>query len=115
MSAALHIALKDLLVLSRDRVALFWVLAFPLLFSLFFGAVLRAGLDGQMSPLGVVVVSESSSAAAQRLIASLEKSAALDVRRGELESARCAAQKPSRSSASARGLDERRARATSQR
>lgn len=45
MKAALLIAHKDLIVLSRDRVALFWVVAFPLAFALFFGTVLDGAIE----------------------------------------------------------------------
>jgi ABC-2 type transport system permease protein len=41
------IAAKDLKVLSRDRVALFWVFVFPLVFALFFGSVLE---DVELTP-----------------------------------------------------------------
>lgn len=45
MRSALLIARKDLVVLSRDRVALFWVLGFPLVFALFFGTVLDGAIE----------------------------------------------------------------------
>jgi ABC-2 type transport system permease protein len=45
MRSALLIAQKDLFVLSRDRVALFWVFVFPLSFALFFGAVLESSIE----------------------------------------------------------------------
>lgn len=45
MNASLLIARKDLLVLARDRVALFWVVGFPLAFALFFGTVLDGAIE----------------------------------------------------------------------
>ena len=37
------IAGKDLSLLWRDRVALFWVVGFPIVFALFFGSVMKTG------------------------------------------------------------------------
>ena len=45
MRIALLIAKKDLTVLSRDKIALFWVVVFPLTFALFFGSVLDGAID----------------------------------------------------------------------
>ena len=45
MGAVINLALKDLRLLLRDRFGLFWVLAFPLLMALFFGAIFRSGID----------------------------------------------------------------------
>jgi hypothetical protein len=50
------LALKDLRLLARDRVGLFWVLGFPLVFATFFGSVLRAAVEDRVAPLQVVVV-----------------------------------------------------------
>lgn len=58
-AAVWTIALKDLRLLLRDRIALFWVLAFPLLFSYFIGAVMRVGVDRKIAPLHVAWVDES--------------------------------------------------------
>jgi len=62
MNAAIWLALKDLRLLARDRVALFWVLGFPLIFALFLGSVLRAGLRGETAPIEVVIVSDGAEA-----------------------------------------------------
>jgi ABC-2 type transport system permease protein len=63
MRAAIWLASKDLCLLLRDKVALFWVLGFPLVFALFLGGVLRAGLRGEQAPLEVIVVSGSAEVA----------------------------------------------------
>lgn len=70
MNAALWLALKDLRLLVRDRVALFWVLGFPLLFALFLGSVLRAGLRSEQAPIDIVVV--AGGAPASRLMHALQ-------------------------------------------
>jgi len=54
------VAVKDLRLLCRDRAALFWVVAFPLVFALFFGSVMKA--DGEPNAaIAVVVVNDGAS------------------------------------------------------
>ena len=48
MWTAVHIAVKDLRLLARDRVALFWAFGFPVLFALFFGAVIRYNVPSNL-------------------------------------------------------------------
>lgn len=70
------LAAKDLRLLSRDRFALFWVFAFPLVYCLFFGATFAGqhGLDAKASaPIPIVVVDADGSAASRRLIERLAK------------------------------------------
>ena len=83
------IAWKDLRLLLRDRVALFWVVGFPLVFALFFGSVMKAGVDSETIPMSVVLVDESTSAMIDPLAASLEH-AGLRVSRRSLEQAESA-------------------------
>jgi ABC-2 type transport system permease protein len=68
------LASKDLRLLFRDPAALFWVLGFPLLFALFFGTVLKAGLEQRVSPLPVAVADEAHTPASQRLLTVLGRS-----------------------------------------
>ena len=83
------IAWKDLRLLLRDRVALFWVVGFPLVFALFFGSVMKAGVDSETIPMSVVLVDESTPAMIDPLAASLEH-AGLRVSRQSLEQAESA-------------------------
>ena len=46
MRPMLTLTLKDLLLLWRNKAALFWVIVFPLIFGLFYGALI-AGDVGQ--------------------------------------------------------------------
>lgn len=75
MRAALVIALKDLRILARNPIGLFWVLGFPLLFACLFGSI--SLIDIGQSTLTVAVVDESGGAgqqgAGQALIAALER------------------------------------------
>lgn len=71
MRAAWLIALKDLRLLWRDPVSLFWVVGFPVVFAVFFGAVLQAGASGETAPWKVAVVDEArtdASAAVERAL-----------------------------------------------
>jgi len=81
MTASLLIATKDLRLLVRDKMALFWVVAFPLVFALFFGSVMKAGVDAESAPVPVVLVVESSAPAAEGIANALEHSG-LETRRG---------------------------------
>jgi ABC-2 type transport system permease protein len=99
VSIVWYLAEKDLRALLRDRMALFWVLGFPLVFGVFLAAVLEAGLGGTTARLGVQVVDESGASGAQALLDAVASSerlssvhsdrrSALDrVRRGEAAAA----------------------------
>jgi ABC-2 type transport system permease protein len=62
MNALLTIACKDLRVLARDRMALFWALGFPVVFALFFGSIMKVGGDAERAPIPVVLVADDGSA-----------------------------------------------------
>jgi ABC-type Na+ efflux pump permease subunit len=85
--AFLIIALKDLHVLLRDRMAIAWVLVFPLAFALFFGSVMKSGVETSIPPISLIVVSEPDSPAVASLAAGLER-AGLIVTRTSAEAAR---------------------------
>ena len=65
MPGWLAIAQKDLRLLVRDPMALFWVLGFPLLFALFFGSVMKAGVDAETAKLDVIVVADDAARSEQ--------------------------------------------------
>ncbi len=79
--AVLTIAAKDLRLLVRDRMALFWVLGFPVLFALLFGAVMASALDGADKTLDVVVVDDVDSPGSRTLLDALARAPALSVTR----------------------------------
>jgi ABC-2 type transport system permease protein len=87
MPAWIAIALKDLRVLSRDRMALFWVLGFPIVFAAFFGSVMRAGLEDEQAPMRVIVVERDDGARDEALAIGLT-SAGLEVQRAPRAQAR---------------------------
>ena len=80
MHPSIAIARKDLRVLSRDRLALFWTLGFPVLFGAFFGSAMKTPDAGESSPLPIALVAEPGDKASVALAANLVQ-AGLRVRR----------------------------------
>jgi ABC-2 type transport system permease protein len=88
MHAAWVIARKDLKLLLRDRVALFWVLGFPLVFALFFGTVMQGAMAERVRPLPVAWVAPPGDDAARALRAAVVKAGALTLQDSTLAAAR---------------------------
>ena len=86
--AALFIALKDLRLLLRDRMALFWVLVFPLVFAGFFGSVMRAGVDPKDAADPLVWVVEEPFTDRADVLAEGLRDGGLQVRTGSAARAR---------------------------
>jgi linearmycin/streptolysin S transport system permease protein len=93
MNIITTLAFKDLCLLARDRMGLFWILVFPLLNALFFGTVLGGMGSKGAGALPIAVVEEESSPPAQKFIERLEKSASLRVERLPLAEAQEAVRK----------------------
>ena len=92
MSGILTVAFKDLRLLSRDRFSLFWTLAFPLIFALFFGSLF--GGESTQSAMTVVVLDEAQTEASAAFVQRLGDSEAVDVRPvADLDAAATAVQK----------------------
>jgi ABC-2 type transport system permease protein len=79
MSALLAIVAKDLRLLLRDRVALFWTLGFPIVFALLFGTIFR-GPDEGAARIAIAFVDEDASVASVSLGRGLVASPSLSVR-----------------------------------
>jgi len=78
MSAIYHLAMKDLVLLWRDRMGLFWILGWPLVFALFFGALFGGG-GGETGKLSVALVDADGSEASAQYVAALEESDGLEL------------------------------------
>jgi ABC-2 type transport system permease protein len=86
MRGVLAIAGKDLLQLSRDRAALFWVIAFPLVVCALFGSIFAYdGAHGR--PIEIALVVEDDSEASRRMAQRLEESPSLKVQLKSVEDA----------------------------
>ena len=76
MKKSVILALKDLKVLSRDKFSLFWILFFPAIFSLFFGAIYSTGSKGP-SGMNIAVVDEDQSEFSKLYVSHLQSYDAL--------------------------------------
>ncbi|MEW6051813.1 MAG: ABC transporter permease [Candidatus Zixiibacteriota bacterium] len=85
MGTILSIALKDLLLLRRNKFALIWVVAFPLLMALFFGSIFSGESSGSRS-LKIAFVGDQS-ISSEEFFTELNKSEVLAIRRLPLDSA----------------------------
>jgi len=88
MNAAISIALKDLKLLLRDRAGLFWVIGFPLISAILWGAIFSgSGGGGVASKMKVAVVDLDKSPNSEAFIVDLEKSDSIAVLRHTQEEA----------------------------
>jgi ABC-2 type transport system permease protein len=76
MRAMLTLALKDLLLLWRNRATLFWVIVFPLIFGLFYGALI-SGDFGEPAKMIVALIDEDESTASKALVQKLSDHASV--------------------------------------
>src|SRR5262245_26904287 len=95
MRTIVTLALKDVRLLVRDRWGLFWILVFPLLFALFFGAVFSGFGSRGTNALSVAVVDQDDSEGSRALIKRLNKPDALKVQALTLPEAQEAVRKGS--------------------
>jgi len=87
------LAMKDLRLLLRDRVALFWVFGFPVVFALFLGAVVRAGQNGEQARPTVVFVDSANNAWSEKISQALAAESKLVLKPSSLVQARDAVRK----------------------
>ncbi|MDZ4723838.1 MAG: ABC transporter permease [candidate division Zixibacteria bacterium] len=89
MSTIFHIAMKDLLLLWRDKAGLFWVLGFPLLMALFFGSIFSSsGGTGSQSAMKVAVIDNDQSDQSHEFVTQLGEIDALSVSSMSADSAK---------------------------
>lgn len=84
MRAILTLAGRDIKSVVRDRFALFWIFAFPLMYALFFGSIFGDGGDGSRGRISLLVVDDDRSEASGELVETLADHESLRVpREGE--------------------------------
>jgi ABC-2 type transport system permease protein len=71
MKKVLFLAVKDLRVLVSDKSNFFWVLGFPVMFALFFGAIYSGGGDGPKG-MKIAIVNEDKSEFSNAYVSALE-------------------------------------------
>jgi hypothetical protein len=89
MPVWLVIALKDLRLLARDPMTLFWALGFPVLFGLFFGSIIRVGPETERARVPIAMVDSGEAAAVSETARAL-RGAEFDVRMHARAEARAA-------------------------
>jgi ABC-2 type transport system permease protein len=88
MGNVLTLALKDLRILVRDKFGLFWILVFPILFALFFGAIMSGAGGRGVAALKLAIIDEDQTDESRTFAARLKKSEALKVEDVSLADAR---------------------------
>lgn len=78
MGVIVTLAIKDLKLLMRDRMALFWSAAFPLMFALFFGSIF-GGESGSKGKISLVIVDQAQSGDSKSFVDRLSNSESLNV------------------------------------
>jgi len=86
MKSIWTLAFKDLLLVWRDKMGLFWVIVFPFLMALFFGSIFGSSRPSARA-LKIALV-KNDSPAAQSFYTELEKSSVLSVKPTTLDSAK---------------------------
>ena len=84
MSNIVTMAMKDIRLLCRDRLSLFFIVLWPLTMAVFFGAMF-SGLSSGPESVPVALVDEDRTAASERFAARLEDSELLTVERTSTE------------------------------
>lgn len=92
MRAVVSLAIKDLRLLWRDKLGLFWVILFPLLIALFFGSIF-GGEGGGARSMKVALIRETGSGVAQKFYDELAKATVLDTYIMSRDSARTLVQR----------------------
>ncbi len=87
MGSIIHLAIKDLKLLWRDRVGFFWVMGFPLLIALFFGSIF-SGSGSTAGSMKIAVITDNINPSVQAFYDQLAKSDVLDITPMPLDSAR---------------------------
>jgi ABC-2 type transport system permease protein len=80
MRAVLTMAAKDLRLMSRDWLGMFFIIGFPIAMSIFFGTVMGSMGDGDQASINIAVVDEDRSPMSQRFIDELSGNSALESR-----------------------------------
>ena len=78
MRTVLTMAVKDLRLMSRDWLGLFFIIGFPILMALFFGSM-YGSVGGESASLRVAVIDEDQSKVSQQFIDNLKETGNVDV------------------------------------
>ena len=87
MKAILTLAFKDIKLLLRDKAGLFWVIGFPLIMALFFGAIFGGSGSGDRASIKLLLVDEDRSEYSIKYITKLSAIETFDITQVPLDSA----------------------------
>ena len=87
MRPILTLALKDIKLLFRDKAGLFWIIGFPLLMALFFGAIFGGSGGGSVSSVQIAIVDEDNSEYSQKFVEKLSAAKMLEITNTTADSA----------------------------
>ncbi|KAA3633647.1 MAG: ABC transporter permease [Calditrichaeota bacterium] len=87
MKAILTLAFKDIKLLLRDKAGLFWVIGFPLIMALFFGAIFGSSGSGDRASIKLLLVDEDRSEYSIKYITKLSAIETFDITQVPLDSA----------------------------
>lgn len=88
MRVVLTIALKDLKLLRRDKMAIFFAFLFPLIYATFFGTIFSAGGGGGNTAMTILVVDQDQTDRSRSFIEALREAPELEVVPSSEEEAR---------------------------
>lgn len=90
MNRIFKMAMKDLKLLSRDKLGAFFIVGFPILMGLFFGSIMGGGMSssGSSSKMEVAIVDQDQSEMSKKFVASLRANDSVDLVDDEFESAK---------------------------
>lgn len=75
----INMALKDLLLLWRDKFGMFWVTVFPLAYAALFGSIFSGGGSDGPNAIRIAVVDQDSTTQSANFITEMDSSDALDI------------------------------------
>ena len=97
MNRILRMAIKDLRLLSRDKMGAFFIIGFPILMGLFFGLIMGgANSSSGRSKMEVAIVDNDNTDMSRKFIESLKANGSIDVSMDELDPARESVRKGNR-------------------
>lgn len=87
MKRVFQMAMKDLRLLSRDKIGMFFMLGFPILMGIFFGFVMGGMGESKPKSMKVAIIDDDQSEISAKFIQSMEEVEMLDVRKLDRETA----------------------------
>ena len=87
MGSIINIAVKDLRVLYRDKMALFFVFGFPILMGVFFGVIMGGTTGGSSNKMNVAIVDNDRSEFSKKFVDALGSNESLNLETSDFDSA----------------------------